>query len=728
MNEQEPFWIPDSDIVPVKRTGGSSKKEPRSDRVEHSRVLRQSFAKAFKTSISSPSSFPSPSPALIVVEMNDLFNRRIAANRREGELSSLGMEVKAVIDDKHILVAVRDQAVSGIESMIDQYGTASDPKATRNPSILDEIGGFYPNVGTTKCSDGVLDGNDTSENVILMVVPNMEERDYIEAFPAIESKVKSLGGQVNEISDDNVAMPYISATLPSESAVLSMCDDQAIYRVDSDEMASLDAFFLNSELSSNFIPCFDGIESKPIVCIIDGGFRDNMFLGPLVVDRYRPDAPAFGDHGAMVASRAAYGYIRPDINGRIIPKCRLIDANVYSKGLLETNLVEIIKDVVQRYHEMCKVYNLCINLPAKKVGAHSPLSVTIDDLQRSFDVTFVVSSGNVEGYVDKNSLKDVLNDDRYWLKTPSQSVYAITAGAIAHRESYESLSGINQVVPYSRHGPGISDTVKPDLLAYSANVDYYGGKKTFLCDDMSIVLNDEGPTHKAGTSFSAPVVSNCLVSIMDRYRGLRSRACCALMINSCEPVSQRKVSQNRVGFGSIIEENHLSQFPWRVTFVCEAEIGKDGNKIHRVILPVLECLRGKDCTITVTCLSDPELDASQNQAYILSRLSVTMQRKNEGSGDWEKIDERKKLSTEMDPCQMKIYKFSKMDGSELMLQIISTVNPIVESTEIRYTLAIAIEDDSRSVDVCKAVIDMNHYPTVSEALRERISDRQTIFV
>lgn len=52
MNEQEPFWIPDSDIVPVKRKGGSSKNEPGSDRVKHSHMLRQSFAKAVQASVS----------------------------------------------------------------------------------------------------------------------------------------------------------------------------------------------------------------------------------------------------------------------------------------------------------------------------------------------------------------------------------------------------------------------------------------------------------------------------------------------------------------------------------------------------------------------------------------------------------------------------------------------------------------------------------------------------
>ena len=157
-----------------------------------------------------------------------------------------GMEVKAVIDDNHILVALRDQAISGIGSVIDQYGTGGMTKTEPKPSVLDEIAGFRPNVGSGKCSEDILDGGDSEENVILMIVPNMEERDYIEAFPAIKERVLSLGGSVNGESADNIAMPYISVTLPSEEAVLSMCDDQAIYRVDSDEEASLDAFFSES--------------------------------------------------------------------------------------------------------------------------------------------------------------------------------------------------------------------------------------------------------------------------------------------------------------------------------------------------------------------------------------------------------------------------------------------------------------------------------------------------
>ncbi len=430
----------------------------------------------------------------------------------------------------------------------------------------------------------------------------------------------------------------------------------------------------------------------------------------------------------MVASRAAYGYIEPAGDGTLIPGCRLIDANVYRKGIRESELVPLIRDIVERYHDICKIYNICINIPTRKVGRPSPLSVAIDELHRSFDVTFVSSSGNVLDYIDKGSLEDVLNDDTYWLQIPAQSVYALTVGAIAHREEYGSLSGINQVVPYSRHGPGISNTVKPDLLAYSANVDYYDGKKTYLYDDMSKVLSDDGPVHMPGTSFSAPVVSNHLAQVMDRFKGLRSRACCALMINGCEPVSHKGTSRNRVGFGSATLEGCLDQFPWRTTFIREAEIGKDGNKVHLIRFPVPECLEGRDCTITVTCLSDPELNASQNQSYIQSNLSVTMQ-KMEHDGKYpkgENVKEREKLSTEKDPCQMKIYKISGMDTKELRLRIASTVNPIAESSEVQYTLIVTIEEDSRSVDVYEAVRGMNHYRAVSEVLKERISDQQTV--
>ena len=729
MSELEPFWIPDSDVSPEKKNrGGGKGKTPRSDRKEHSNTLRESFAKAVQTSSSSPSSFQSSGITLMVVEMNDVYNRKNAANRREDELSSLGMEVKAVIDNNHILVALRNQTITGIGPMIDQYGTTEIAGTEPKPSVLDEIAGFCPNVGSGKCSEDVLDGGNSAENVILMIVPNMEESDYDEAFPAIRKRVQSLGGSVNEESADNIAMPYISVTLPSEEAVLSMCDDQAIYRVDSDGEASLDAFFPNPGLPQDLEPCFDHIGTKPVVCIIDGGFHDNKFLGPLLLERYHPEVPAHGNHGTMVASRAAYEYIKPADDGTLIPACRLIDANIFREGIKETELVTLIRDVVERYHDVCKIYNICINIPTRKVGKPSPLSVTIDDLQRSFDVTFVSSSGNVLEYIDKGSLEDVLNDDAYWLEIPAQSVYALTVGAIAHRGVYGGLSGINQIVPYSRHGPGISNTVKPDLLAYSANVDYFDGKKAYLYDDMSRVLGDDGPVNVQGTSFSAPVVSNHLSQVMDRFRGLRSRACCALMINVCEPVSLRGTSRNRVGFGSTTLENCLTQFPWRTTFIREAKIGEDGKKVHFIRLPVPECLEDRDCTITVTCLSDPELNASQNQSYLLSNLSVTMQRMGPDGKytDDNKVREREKLSKSMDPCQMKIYKFSGMDAKELRLRIASTVNPMAESLEVKYTLVVTIEEDSRSIDVFEAVRGMNHYRAVSEILKERISDRQTI--
>ena len=263
MADYEHLWISDSEISYGKKSGGSRLTIPRDDRRDHSRILDRSFSEAWEAMESHPSSFDNPDTVVLVMKFNGVRRKKNITDRRDAELSSLGMEVKAVIDGEYILIGMRKDDMTSLRSKLRSYGDE-----TASVDILDEIEGFSPNTGLRKCSDDVISDSETgSIDTILLLVPNMTDADYETAFPNIERRVRELGGTVRHESISSVGMPYMSVTIPSEGAVQSICDDQAIYRVYKDEKASLDDFFLSepwlNDLKPDFVrsihlkPCLD---------------------------------------------------------------------------------------------------------------------------------------------------------------------------------------------------------------------------------------------------------------------------------------------------------------------------------------------------------------------------------------------------------------------------------------------------------------------------------------
>lgn len=82
---------------------------------------------------------------------------------------------------------------------------------------------------------------------------------------------------------------------------------------------------------------------------------------------------------------------------------------------------------------------------------------------RLHNVQFVISSGNHKVWQTADSLGEVLDDDTR-ISAPADSMLGITVGAIAGKEHPLSLSGVNEISPYSRRGPGFAGFTKPDLV------------------------------------------------------------------------------------------------------------------------------------------------------------------------------------------------------------------------------------------------------------------------
>ena len=703
MSGGEHFWIPDEEMYTKSNSPRGGSPEKRSDRAQHSRALVSGLDYTISGISYGKTSFRDSDQRLLVLDVSEGSD----PNRLDRALAKLYMDVKAVTSDGRVLVSIRKGDVQRLREKLVDYACRT------GENVLDLVEGFSANVGPSKCSRDVLDVGDGPVSVIVSLVPNMTDSDYEGALRIFQENVEVAGGDCHGTFWCRGQAPIVSITMPSESAVLSMCDDDAVFQVSSGgKPVPLDNFFLTGPEEGPVMPILKRPrESLPTVCVIDNGICPGC-LDDLIVDIFRPSKRVeVGSHGTMVASRAAYGYVRANPTS-MEPMCRLIDANVYDEFTDIMSAASLLKMIVEKYHSICKVYNLSINFSGIDVNSAMPLIQTIDALQMQYDVVFVISAGNHGLWrVPGLSLSDILEDESSEILVPAHSVLAITTGSSVMKSLVGSISRDGHVAPYSRHGPGISKGMKPDVLAHAANTSSSEGKDIYSSDAGSCAFDGRQVVSAPGTSFSAPVVS-CLMSLLirkfDRYSTLVSKA---LLINSVSPVlHEKRDPRYALGNGIVDMGRCLVSNSNCVTFVREGSFTEENCHRFRILVPkVLEGVRG--CEIAVTCVFNPYLDGSRAGEYIGSGISISL-KKPWNDASLKDVSPSESVGTRGHPyCRKEFHPRALTAGDwEVWLQASSTYR--ARNSVLRYALVISIRCPDVSLDIYAGVRASNRYGIV----------------
>ncbi len=249
-------------------------------------------------------------------------------------------------------------------------------------------------------------------------------------------------------------------------------------------------------------------------------------------------------HGTMVAGKALYGDVAASLEAKqFVPELRLFSGRILDENcesdekLIEHQVDEAVRYFLENYN--CKVFNLSYGDNNKPYigGRIRGLAVILDLLARELGVLFVVPTGNYhhaespitwrESYPG-SLLSNVLLD-------PAPSVNSITVGSIARYDqtmnanrypldpSEPSFAAINQPSPFSRSGPGIKGSIKPEFVAYGGNYAVNTRSDSVVqrllgeistCKDFAagrMVAED------VGTSFSAPYLAHLAGRILSAY-------------------------------------------------------------------------------------------------------------------------------------------------------------------------------------------------------------------
>lgn len=389
-------------------------------------------------------------------------------------------------------------------------------------------------------------------------------------------------------------------------------------------------------------------EEYPIVGIIDSGIvPGHKYLEPWIYKReiFVPEEYRNYEHGTFVAGIIQYGSLL-NSNAQKQQHYRILDVVVSpncdpEKGptdtLSEDTLINTLHDVIGRYHELVKVWNMSLGTNKLCSDIISDLAIALDDMQDTYQVDIILAAGNytVPPLRKWPPVDDLQGADR--LTSPADSVRAITVGSVANI----GISGyvdMNMPSPFSRRGPGANFLIKPDVVYYGgnclSNLQYEGTGVVSFDVNGNLV---EG----IGTSYSAPAITAIYAALRGSIIETRSREFAkAFLIHSANiPQNAKKDTKEYnkyYGYGLPLQtlEDIITCTSSSVTLIFSGTL-YDGSFIEFNDFPFPKSLiRDGKCygDIKMTLAYTPKIDAAFGQEYCRANIDAHF-------GTYDYIDE-----------------------------------------------------------------------------------------
>jgi len=388
-------------------------------------------------------------------------------------------------------------------------------------------------------------------------------------------------------------------------------------------------------------------EDGPRVCIIDSGITANHPLlannighEEAILTQTSTPADTHG-HGTMVGGLAVFGDVRSCYaSGRFASPITLFsarvlnDRNEFDDDKLIINQMRTAIETFSKPPYDCRIFNLSLgsDMPALNTGRprQTLWAEELDILARELKVALVVSAGNhknanahtvSEAETVLQSYPDYLFEATAGLNDPATAAIAVTVGALAQHDApvtpqgsgatdiVRSVAAANEPSPFTRIGPGINGSIKPELVHYGGNMVFMGfgsGFRRISKEPGTAVMSlSHQPTQQlfafdCGTSFAAPLVARLAALIehgLTRDLGERPspnliRAILAASanvpeasINRLAPYENGHGPQRVCGYGFPSEASAIKSRDRCVTMVHQGRIRIDHFNVFAVPIP-----------------------------------------------------------------------------------------------------------------------------------------------
>jgi subtilisin family serine protease len=187
----------------------------------------------------------------------------------------------------------------------------------------------------------------------------------------------------------------------------------------------------------------------------------------------------------------------------------------------------------------CRIVNVALG-DAHRIpydgGRLSPWAATLDTLARELDIVIIVSAGNSSSGVRApwgqeaeqitRTYPDYLVSAENRIVEPATAAIALTVGGLAHANGLptdgsggaelRAIASLNLPTPITRSGPGVNDSIKPDLVDFGGTVLFDGMTQRIVSGDQysragMLTLRPDYLrgllTSSTGTSMAAPRIA-----------------------------------------------------------------------------------------------------------------------------------------------------------------------------------------------------------------------------
>ncbi|MGH3569552.1 MAG: S8 family peptidase [Pseudonocardia sp.] len=591
-----------------------------------------------------------------------------------------GLFVLEATDDTAMVVFASDPELTRFLSDLDRY-SAGPPAGKQSPPFLrifdaiTEVRELRPDdVIDNDLREGLLSAPDQIMRLDIECWCPEDEPEARRRFEEVLKAVARVGVVIDRSCRPVVGFSMIRADVPA-AVVEQIADTTRVRRISRLPRPVLSHVEVNRAGATSLPDVLAPARDAPLLAVIDSGVRsEHPLLRPAVVDMLSfGTLDAITDesgHGTMVASLALYGSLEERIRARHPVRAvgRMISIRVLDCDCSFSD-DRIWQEDVARALDMAgargaRVVNLSLGdgrHPYRPPGP-VPVAAVVDELARQHDMVVVISSGNLSrdafprvAEIVTEYPRWLLGDDQptlapsaaAGLAPPAMAALALTVGATVGATG-QGVRGHQSVVdripmgnpgatsPFSRVGPGIERSIKPELVAPGGSYCFdRGGSRIVPSPDTSVVgaggtQPDQLLADGAGTSFAAPLVTHAALRVLLRYPTLSANAVRALVLASATPVrevftegkrSDRADAHRRLaGFGTVDAERAEASSDHRAVLLADSRINVD--EVHFYAVPVPRSFFGGGHTwIRVAIAHDSPVRATR-VTYMANRISV----------------------------------------------------------------------------------------------------------
>ncbi|MGC2634903.1 MAG: S8 family peptidase [Candidatus Cybelea sp.] len=486
------------------------------------------------------------------------------------------------------------------------------------------------------------------------------------------------------------------------------------------------------------LPAKNADATYPLVGIIDGGIGAS--LSSWVVGKRGTLAPEHQDaeHGTFIGGLLVAG---SSLNGAdVCPEadgCDLYDIDVmpnddmprvfqqyYLTGFQHFfEEVEQAIDQAKREHGV-RVFNFSLNDDElASTAAVSFAAQRLDVIAQELDVIIVISAGNLDGEARAEwpdspvealrLLAGHLGDER--LATPAESSRNVTVGSVNPPGLSNALA--DAPANYSRRGPGLNLSVKPDYAHFGGS----GTRCPQLGSGLFSVAPDGSVVENRGTSFATPLIAKTLATLIHQIEGHTPRETVVALVTHSARVRAplvnklfKGIARHFVGFGRPASVSEMLSTPdSAITLIFHGKLMPGKNLDFAFTWPSSLVEVGGKCHghATMTLVYTPPLNYSFGAESVRVNLDAALQQ-DIGDGHWsartretfwDKEDlgpahERELIEAGLKWAPVKTYGTARMTGKgsssswRIFLEYITRANTVYPDAGIPFSIVLTIED------------------------------------